>query len=117
MYNYNIILESAIPFINQAVRWNPKDIKFWEQQIAASDIVTYVDTLYKYKVDAANIGMYHPLKMQKRNEYIVDNSDLIIAIWDGSKSGTSNCVDYAIYKNKSIIILNPQSFEIKTIDS
>jgi len=45
--------------------------------------------------------------MQKRNQFMVDNSRVIIAYWDGSKGGTKNCLDYALLKNKTIYQINP----------
>lgn len=47
--------------------------------------------------------------MQKRNRYMVDNSDLVLAIWNGKESGgTWNTIKYARSKNKEIryIMLN-----------
>ena len=41
---------------------------------------------------------------------MVDNSDIIIAVWDGTKGGTYNCVQYAKKKNKEIIQINPKEF-------
>jgi hypothetical protein len=38
---------------------------------------------------------------------MVDNSDLLIAVWDGSSGGTSNCVSYATIKGKQIIRIDP----------
>ena len=32
---------------------------------------------------------------QKRNEFMVDHSNLVIAVWNGKKSGTKNTIDYA----------------------
>jgi uncharacterized phage-like protein YoqJ len=40
--------------------------------------------------------------MQIRNEWMVDRCDKLIAVWDGSKGGTGNCVDYAKSVNKDI---------------
>lgn len=40
-------------------------------------------------------GPYKPWKMQRRNEWMVDNCDVLAAVWDGSTGGTANCVDYA----------------------
>ena len=52
--------------------------------------------------------------MQKRNEYMVDNCDLLIACWSGvKKGGTYNCVKYAIKNNKRIIVINPNDCKIK----
>ena len=45
---------------------------------------------------------YDPAKLQKRNEFLVDNSDVLVAYWNGSEGGAKNCIDYAIFKNKII---------------
>ena len=47
--------------------------------------------------------------MQKRNRYMVDNSDIVLAIWNGKETGgTWNTIKYARSKNKEIryIMLN-----------
>ena len=43
--------------------------------------------------------------LDDRNKAIVDNSDIIIALWDGNKSGTKNCINYAEKKDKEVINL------------
>lgn len=48
-------------------------------------------------------GQYRPWKMQKRNEWMVDQSDRVLALWDGSDGGTGNCIRYAQKKNKLIL--------------
>ena len=41
-------------------------------------------------------GGYAPWKMQRRNEYIVNHCDQLVALWDGTKKGgTYNCLKYA----------------------
>ena len=42
---------------------------------------------------------------------MVYESDKVIAVWDGSKSGTCNCIKYAEKKNKEIIVINPNDIE------
>ena len=49
--------------------------------------------------------------MQKRNEYMVDLADRVIAVWDGSKGGTANCVKYAEKVGKEIIRIEPYNRE------
>jgi len=49
--------------------------------------------------------------MQKRNEYMVDNADIVIAVWDGTKGGTCNCVRYAKKLGKDIVIINPKEIQ------
>ena len=51
--------------------------------------------------------------MQKRNEYMVDNSDYVIAVWNGKLSGTGNTVRYATKNNKVVLLVNPQTLEIE----
>jgi uncharacterized phage-like protein YoqJ len=50
---------------------------------------------------------YTRWKMQARNEFMVDKliqpEDTLIAVWDGTPSGTGNCVDYAVKKDVTII--------------
>lgn len=44
---------------------------------------------------------------QRRNEFMVDHSSLVIAVWNGLSSGTKNTIDYAKRKNvKTINLLN-----------
>lgn len=38
---------------------------------------------------------------------MVNNSDIVIAVWNGSKGGTGNCVNYAKMQKKEIIVINP----------
>ncbi len=46
---------------------------------------------------------YHPSKLHIRNHYLVDNSDLMVALWNGDKSGgTASCIEYAKRQNKPI---------------
>lgn len=102
-----IILEVAIPFKDQPNSWhNMKDRFRYYNQLMRADILTYVDTLDKYSL--GNVGEYDVRKMQLRNKYMVDNSDVVIAVWDGiPKGGTYNCIKYADKSNKSVIRINP----------
>lgn len=40
-------------------------------------------------------GLYKPWKMQRRNEWVVDNCGILLAVHDGSGGGTFNCIQYA----------------------
>ena len=99
-----IALEIAVPFKNQPNKWfNKSDIERYYNQLKFADKVTYVDRLPDYGVKGFKEDEYSVLKLNIRNNYMVDNSDIVIAYWDGSKSGTGNCVNYAEKKNKKII--------------
>jgi uncharacterized phage-like protein YoqJ len=46
-------------------------------------------------VHVVSPGPYKPWKMQRRNEWMVDNSRRLVAVHDGSSGGTFNCIRYA----------------------
>lgn len=61
---------------------------------------------YKYaeKVIVVN-ETYHTVGYQKRNVALVDNSQILLSYYTRSRSGSGNCVRYAMKKNKRIINL------------
>lgn len=100
----------AVPFENQYIKWNTTDRALYFNQKDIADSIVYCDQLKetKYYCDLNGVGNYHPAKMQKRNEYMVDISDFVIAVWDGTSGGTCNCVKYAEKLKKQIIKINPK---------
>ncbi|MGL6184725.1 MAG: SLOG family protein [Clostridium chrysemydis] len=108
-YPGKITLEMAIPFKDQPIKWfNENDIDRYYKQKELADIVTFVDELEEYHLKGIEKGVYHPAKMMKRNMYMVDKADIVIAVWDGSKGGTGNCVNYDKKMNKTIIRIDPR---------
>ena len=53
-------------------------------------------------------GGSKPASMQIRNQRMVDDCTSVVALWDGSNGGTSNCVAYAMFVGKPLINLWPQ---------
>lgn len=84
---------AAIPFIGQELAWS-EESQWMYQQILLHKRVTPT-----YICDPG----YAAWKMQKRNEWMVDHSTFLVAAWDGSPGGTSNCVKYAQKQGKKII--------------
>ena len=65
----------------------------------------YEDAIYfADKVVVVNPAVNYPgaWVYQKRNEWMVDHGDVLLAVWDGSSGGTSNCVEYAEKKSRPI---------------
>lgn len=58
-------------------------------------------------------GGYAAWKMQVRNEYIVNNSDSMIAVHDGSKGGTYNCIKYAESLGREIFRIDPRNISLQ----
>jgi uncharacterized phage-like protein YoqJ len=86
---------AAVPFPGQQSRWPADSQRRYEKLLeAAAKVVTIAET-------------YSAYAMQKRNEWMVDNSDLVVALWDGSSGGTGNCMAYALRKAKPTVNLWP----------
>ncbi len=75
---------AAVPFKDQEATW-PEHIQKQYHKILnkAKEVVIVCD------------GGYEPKKFQIRNEWIVNNSDEIMAYWNGKPSGTGNCIRFA----------------------
>ena len=48
--------------------------------------------------------------MMKRNRFLVDTSQYILAVYDGQRGGTMSTINYAKKKKRTIIIINPTDF-------
>ncbi|MBD2505254.1 hypothetical protein H6G83_32420 [Anabaena azotica FACHB-119] len=74
--------------------------------MACASQVVIVDRLseFKYIVPGTTTNQYHPGKLMKRNEWMVDQCHRLVALHDGSTGGTGNCVNYA--KSKKVHIVN-----------
>jgi Uncharacterized protein conserved in bacteria len=89
----DIPLIAAVPFKGQEGKWNLEDrLKYFELLLYAERIVYVCEPGYS------------PWKMQVRNEWMVKNSDIVLAMWDGTEGGTNNCIRYAEDKMKKTII-------------
>lgn len=53
-------------------------------------------------VHVVSPGPYKPWKMQRRNEWMVDNSHRLVTVHDGSSGGTYNCIRYAESVSRAI---------------
>lgn len=49
-----------------------------------------------FQVVLVNSGTYEPWKMQTRNEWMIDNCNYVVAVFDGTPGGTANCISYAV---------------------
>ena len=96
-YAEPLLLEAAIPYRDQSKIWSEEEQRRYQSILKRCDVVKILH------------GRRHAnWKLNKRNEYMVDKAQYVIAIWDGfKKGGTYNCYKYAEKKRKSIIIVNP----------
>ncbi len=88
---------AAVPFLGQEGMWPNKSKKIYKFLLdKAGEIVIVCE------------GGFTAKKLQLRNEWMVDNCDVLIAVYNGDeKGGTANCVRYAKEKKKEIVFITP----------
>lgn len=87
-------LIAAIPFRGFEDRWSSDWKRAYQELLEQADLVKYICPGY-------NAGAY-----QRRNEWMVDHSSRVIAVFNGEPSGTKNTIDYAIRRASQIIVIN-----------
>jgi uncharacterized phage-like protein YoqJ len=95
----DIRLHCAIPCSDQFERWRESDRKNYFELIRLADTVTVLSEKYK---DGC---------MQRRDRWMIEKSDRLIAVYTGKKGGTSLTVkmaqkkgipiDYVMFKNEN----------------
>jgi uncharacterized phage-like protein YoqJ len=55
---------------------------------------------------------YMAAKLHKRNHVMVDASDAMLALWDGTPGGTKNCLDYIVKKEVPRVIIHTKDLTI-----
>lgn len=99
---------SKIPFVS-ARPWathTPRiaDRKAYEWVLANSVEVVNVSPATSFPGNF----IYH-----KRNQYMVDNADKVLAVWDGrTKGGTYACFQYALQEGKQIYRIDPVKLKV-----
>ena len=88
-----ITLEIVVPCRTQAVLWSKA------ARLRYLFILEHADKVIVLSENYTNFCM------QRRNEYMVDMSDLVLAYWNGEESGgTFSTVEYAKRKQKAVIV-------------
>lgn len=99
---------AVLPFRGQDEAW-PKEaqFKYWRLVHKAQTIITVCEPGYA------------AWKLQRRNERMVDEIEqggTVIAVWNGSTGGTSNCLTYARQLQREIVRIDPNEFVEEPID-
>ena len=76
-------LIAAVPFRGFEDRWSSDWKQAYQEVLEQADLVKYICPGY-------NAGAY-----QRRNEWMVDHSSRLIAVFNGEPSGTKNTIIYA----------------------
>lgn len=106
-YPGRIKFHAHIPNWDHSKIWPSKsDRDFWSICIKNADEVHVIDPNLEFSFGAS---------LNMRNHSMVDMSEFVIGVYDGSQTGgTSNCLRYAKKKNKKLILLDPNEIK-KTV--
>ena len=92
----NVLLECAIPCLNQEKNWPLSQQKRYKKILRKADKVHYVSK-----------NEYSNTCMNDRNRYMVTKCDVVIAIWNGKPSGTYNTIKFAKEYGKKVRVIDP----------
>ena len=97
----NIRLIAVVPCQTQADAWPAKQRQ------------RYFNILMRCDGMKAISRLYTPTCMLERNRYLVDNADIVLAVYDGKpRGGTAHAVRYAKARPLPVIIIDPDSLDI-----
>ena len=97
LYPY-IKLECAVPNHAFTEAWAAEDVRRYSSILTRADEIKFI----------SDKRVYSKRDLMLRNIYMVDSSDIVIAAYiEGESGGTKNTIDYAKYKNKEVIIVEP----------
>ncbi|MDR1928053.1 MAG: DUF1273 domain-containing protein [Oscillospiraceae bacterium] len=89
----HIKIEAVIPCENQDLKWNLAKKERYRSLLVRCDIKTMLQSAYS------------PDCMRKRNQYMVDRSALVIAVWNMQSGGTKQTVAYAKKSGKAVVLI------------
>ncbi|MHB1314281.1 MAG: SLOG family protein [Christensenellales bacterium] len=92
---YPVTLECVLPWEEQAASWPEGDRERYYKIIERADGETMLQHQYTWDC------------WRKRNRYMIERSQYVLAVWDGSHSGTGKTVQYACRNGRQVIIIHP----------
>ena len=98
----NIPFVAAVPFEGHEKKWPKKTQDHYNDLLSQAAEVHIICN-----------GKYRREMYQIRDEWMVDHCDKLIAVFDGSKSGTKNTIDYAKKIGRSIYMIDAKQRPIE----
>lgn len=89
---------SCLPFLGFNKLWKMSSIFELDGLLNKSHEVRIVTS----KEDWVHMDGQEVFALNKRNHYMVDNTDRLASLCCGAPSGTQNCIDYALRTGKSV---------------
>ncbi len=96
---HKIKVIAVVPCLGQEFGWSSEQQKRYKYILSkCDDVIVLSDHYYKNS-------------MNDRNKYMVDNSSVCIACWNGKPSGTGNTVRFAKENGNKVRIIKPEDFK------
>ena len=97
-------LHAVLPCPEQHLPWSEQDRKRFQSNLEYASSKTIISPLYTKTC------------MLSRNRFMVDNSERLIAVWNGFfKGGTAYTVRYAKNEQKEIYLIRPRDLSVSKI--
>lgn len=93
--DYSISLECVLPCRDQALHWPYESRRRYRTILQRCNQVTLLQPHYSRDC------------FQRRNQYMIHHSRLVIAVWNGTPSGTGSTVQYAKSSGRLVYTLTP----------
>lgn len=87
-------LVCALPYPGFGQRWGGGWAERSRRVLSEADLIKHVCSSFSYAA------------YQRRNEWMVDHSRLVIAVFNGEKGGTKNTLDYAREKHIPCVLID-----------
>lgn len=98
-------LHAALPCPNQCDGWTNIEKEQFKELLSCADTKTIISPIFTSTC------------MLSRNRYMVDNSERVIAVWNGYfKGGTAYTVRYAKKEGKEIINIRPKDLSVTKLN-
>lgn len=120
-----IKLVAAVPMVSQALRWPLQSQNRWWEILDECDEIyvqgqlmgmqTLLDEVRRQEA-GLQLGKQTAARLlNQRNEFMVNMADGVLAVWDGSKGGTANCVAYAQKVGKPVTVIDPTTLQMRRL--
>lgn len=90
----DVTLEAALPCLGQASKWNEADRLRWHRLVDCCNTTTLVQEHYDRTC------------MLRRDRYMVDHAQAILAVFNGTRGGTQYTLNYAMDQQLEIYLFD-----------
>ena len=100
---------AAVPFEGQELVWKDAEKRRRYHELLANAVHVHVNNTEEPTAAQRADKRWVRDSMFWRNRWMVQNCDVLLAVWDGSDSGTGNCVRYTEKIGRRIVRIDPRT--------